>query len=719
MSKLYPQPSARHNPPKSGCAIPAAHFGRIWSVKLAAFILSVLCCAGLFGDAATNGLIRTTAELRRLADAPRGPLRHFVLNGTVVCNGGGGRNNFVIADETGGISIHNDIGISVAPGDIVRVRGGANPDKNRKLWTGVAGIDVLRHEQAPPVIETTVSDILEGKCDYRVARVSGRVVDEFQDDIDLDFHIILLSSGTAVLPVSFPASDRSELSRLLNAHITVRGICLPDMGDRRIFHGHGLTARLSDVSLDSPAPADPFDVQKLEILHHTDASHVLGLARRRVDGWVMAAWRGDRFLLATDDERKVVATVSGDTGLPVCGQRISVVGLPDTDLFNINLSGARWRPLNDGGSAPAEERISADDLLNGHGPKRRIDPINHGKTVSLVAIVRSVPRSDFVHARLYVEIDGHVLPVDVSACPNAVRDLDVGCRISLTCVCLLESESVRPNAQFPRVKGFMLVLRDANDLQILSLPSWWTAGRLLAVIGILAAMLLVILVWNVLLRRLSERRGRELAASAIAKAESDLKVFERTRLAVELHDSVAQNLTGASLALRGKKYELAAKTLDSCREDLRNCLWDLRNLTLDDGDINAAIRKTLEPHVGEATLTIRFSVPRERLTDKTAHTILRILRELATNAVRHGGATSVKVAGSIEGDRLLFSVKDNGCGFDPDAAPGMEQGHFGLQGIRDRIDALEGDVEINSACGMGTKVTVSLHVPQERNEVRP
>ena len=231
-------------------------------------------------------------------------------------------------------------------------------------------------------------------------------------------------------------------------------------------------------------------------------------------------------------------------------------------------------------------------------------------------------------------------------------------------------------------------------------------------------IIVVILLWNIALQRLSERRGRELADSAIAKAESDLKVFERTRLAVELHDSVAQNLTGASLALRGKNYELAAQTLDSCRKDLRNCLWDLRNLTLDDGDINAAIRKTLAPHVGTAALTVRFSVPRERFTDNTTHAILRILRELATNAVRHGRATAIRIAGSIEGDRLLFSVRDDGCGFDPTAAPGMEEGHFGLQGIRDRVDALEGNVTIDSARGKGTKVTVSLHVPQERKEDR-
>ena len=106
-------------------------------------------------------------------------------------------------------------------------------------------------------------------------------------------------------------------------------------------------------------------------------------------------------------------------------------------------------------------------------------------------------------------------------------------------------------------------------------------------------------------------------------------------------------------------------------------------------------------------------MPCERLSNKTAHAILRILRELATNAVRHGHATQVRIAGLIEGERMTFSVQDNGCGFSPGRAPGMDEGHFGLQGIRERINSFEGDMRIESAAGRGTKVTLSLHIPQE------
>ena len=104
----------------------------------------------------------------------------------------------------------------------------------------------------------------------------------------------------------------------------------------------------------------------------------------------------------------------------------------------------------------------------------------------------------------------------------------------------------------------------------------------------------------------------------------------------------------------------------------------------------------------------------ERISDNTAHAILNIVRELTLNAIRHGKASTVKVAGSIEDAKLLFSVRDNGCGFDPATAPGGEQGHYGLLGIHERVNSFEGKLTLDSVPGKGTKVTVHLNIPQEQ-----
>ena len=102
-----------------------------------------------------------------------------------------------------------------------------------------------------------------------------------------------------------------------------------------------------------------------------------------------------------------------------------------------------------------------------------------------------------------------------------------------------------------------------------------------------------------------------------------------------------------------------------------------------------------------------------RFTDTTAHALLRIIRELATNSVRHGHATSVQIAGIMEDNTLRISVKDNGCGFDVDAAPGMELGHFGLEGIRERLREFNGALDIKSSPDRGTRAVVTLVLPPE------
>ena len=83
-----------------------------------------------------------------------------------------------------------------------------------------------------------------------------------------------------------------------------------------------------------------------------------------------------------------------------------------------------------------------------------------------------------------------------------------------------------------------------------SRPPWWTPSKFLALVVAHALVILLVGAGNVSLRALVERRSRALNRESIARVTSDLKVYERTRLAVELHDSIAQSLTGVSLEIR-------------------------------------------------------------------------------------------------------------------------------------------------------------------------
>ena len=300
-------------------------------------------------------------------------------------------------------------------------------------------------------------------------------------------------------------------------------------------------------------------------------------------------------------------------------------------------------------------------------------------------------------------------------------DIVPGCRIEVTGVCLLLSESWGNRMRFPRLDGFAVIPRRADDIRVLARPPWWTPGRLLIVIGSLLAALVVIVIWNRLLQKMVARSQRKVLRTEIAKAEADLRTDERTRLAAELHDFIAQILTGVGFQIDAAAkvlpkdrdacagfLDVAKRTLLSCREELRRCLWDLRGNSLGEKDFADALRKTLQPQSEGADVTVDVTVPRQRLSDATAHAILCIVRELTVNAIRHGHARRVIVTGREEDGALRFAVRDDGCGFDPERRVGPAQGHFGLQGIHERIERLHGKLEIKSAVGAGTTVTVEI-----------
>ena len=276
-----------------------------------------------------------------------------------------------------------------------------------------------------------------------------------------------------------------------------------------------------------------------------------------------------------------------------------------------------------------------------------------------------------------------------------------------------------------------LFVRTAEDelVEITGLPTFLTPLRVAVALIALVFVLCLIFLWNAALRMMITRKSKSLIREERKHRRAEIKTAERTRLAVELHDSLAQELTavsleidtalkmsdGASDALR-KRLDRAARILKSSRDELRNCLWDLRNHALEARTMNEAIRLTLAPHIADIAIDIRFNVPRPRLPDNTAHTVLRIVRELTLNGIRHGAATHIRITGCLRSDCLSIQICDNGCGFDPATAPGAAEGHCGLLGIRERLDEFNGSLVLESEPGAGCRATIKLPLPSDEAE---
>ena len=574
----------------------------------------------------------------------------------------------------------------------------------------------------------TPAELCQGKSVGKLIRLKGLIRVASQDDSDAYLLHMTVQDGNGAAPVFVNNRTRKTIPplRYIGAEAMIYGIPRLANGSIRQHAGYILfVADIDDVTTLRP-PATAESAPDIETLTNALPQQIASLGLHRADGTVLAVWKERTFLMKTM-RGTVVRVTLHDAMPPPVGAGIRVVGLPNTDIYNINLKDAIWQRKADlflPKDAPTPMTV-AKLLTNDKGAPQLMVKY-HGKALTFSGFVRYLSKSAIDRAQLQMEADdGGLIPIDMSAHPETLDTLALGDRISATGICVINAENWLNDIE-DRLP-FFLVPRSPDDIVILSHAPWWTPGRLLTLLGILAAALLGVVGWNVSLNRRAKAKGRELAAEQLAHVTSELKVNERTRLAVELHDALSQTLTGVSMQIDTaagfakekmpvvtKCLGLASRTIDACRMELRNTLWDLRSAALDEPSMDAAIRKTLCQNLAGVDLTVRFNVPRETFSDNTAHAVLRIIRELAANALRHGKATSLKIAGTIDNGNLLFSVRDNGCGFDPDLAPGIAQGHFGLQGIAERLERLNGEMKIESELGKGAKVTVVLPIPHSR-----
>lgn len=551
--------------------------------------------------------------------------------------------------------------------------------------------------------------------------LTARVIDLVKDEIDPRYENLILRDAHGTFSVGLFRQARP--TDIVGALVRVVGISVHTGGKRKFFTPRISISRRENLTILEPAPEDPFDVPTVDDLGYTSAKTVTEMGCRKAEGRVLAVWGHEHILLRTDAGHIVRADLSrATTDRPACGTRVVAVGFPTTDLFNVNLTRAMMRPCP-GASAPPDtpRRVSAAELLAGEYGAHQLQPQFHGQLVTLRGRLTDIPSVHGDTVAFELHEGPYKIDVNGEACPDAVRALKPGSVLDVTGVCVLNTLNWQSGNISPRIDGMTIVLRETDDLRIVAHPPWWTVGKLACVVATLLAVIVFIFVWNRILQRLIRRRGKELARMELAKAVADLRISERTRLAVDIHDSLSQTLTGVSFqidaaaqtvgaddaAARGF-LTIAKRTLTSCREELRRCLWDLRNNAIGEPDLSTAIRHVLEPHAGSVATDVAVDIARASLTDSTAHDLLCIVRELTVNAIRHGHATHIRISGEKRGARIRLSVADNGAGFDPAHRPGAAEGHFGLQGIRERLNRLGGSLTLQTSPGNGCTAYIEI-----------
>jgi two-component system, NarL family, sensor histidine kinase DevS len=222
-----------------------------------------------------------------------------------------------------------------------------------------------------------------------------------------------------------------------------------------------------------------------------------------------------------------------------------------------------------------------------------------------------------------------------------------------------------------------------------------------------------------------ELEADEVAERLAEQSRELARLEERERIAMDLHDGVIQSLYGVVLALGAEQLHAGrtdaangvGKAIDAINrviQEIRNNIFDLRLRDLGEGGLRRGIQVLAEelrinalvqPHLDVTALDTA-----ERCIEAEAvNSLLYIAREATSNVIRHAQASTVTIRLATTDDELMLTIRDNGRGFDPQAAE-TQLGN-GLRNIRDRARAIGGTFSIASLPGQGT--TISVHVPCE------
>jgi len=141
--------------------------------------------------------------------------------------------------------------------------------------------------------------------------------------------------------------------------------------------------------------------------------------------------------------------------------------------------------------------------------------------------------------------------------------------------------------------------------------------------------------------------------------------------------------------------------------EARRSVWDLRCSLLENGDLPSALTEVVRsiPAPPETKVEIKVQGTPVRLPGRVEMNLLRIGQEAASNGIKHGHATNVRVSLRYTSEKVILEVCDDGCGLTGEHS---KAGHFGMLDMRERAEALGSQLAIESAPGNGTSISVEV-----------
>ena len=283
--------------------------------------------------------------------------------------------------------------------------------------------------------------------------------------------------------------------------------------------------------------------------------------------------------------------------------------------------------------------------------------------------------------------------------PAKLNNLAEGQPIELTGILNVNEYETADTQTLIFPSDWYLLLRNESDIALLPGGPWLTPHRKtgIQVLGSVALFLLIAMIFYLRRKILN----------------THLIMTERKRMAADLHDTLEQSIAATAMQLKAADdalppaeadtrsfINLASQILATAKTDLRSSVWNLRADSLRTKTLKESIqdlaRSVRGIHVNCNTEAFPSDIP-----DYDGIHVFSIVQEAVTNAIKHSNATQIDIASQ----HASITVTDNGTGFDPAV---MHPGHFGIAGMSERASRFGGSVEITSAPGTGTCITIHL-----------
>ena len=688
-----------------------------WKCLLA---ISVLLFAWVFALSASDKTITNFAALRALnpEDAGKGiPVR---IEGVLLQFQPRSKANFFMHDATAGCAIHTTKGgISgkLAPGDRVLLEG-ISESLGYYPTVKDGRVKFLSKGTLPATAKPNAGQLFNPELDSEWVEVPAVVTGYKSAD-----EVITLSIEVFGLPFKAELPQTADAGKwadaLLQRPVRMRGVMATLFNGRRQLTGRYFhVASFNDV-MPAPQPA------------HDDTRPLL-----KVDQLLTGAWgptdhvrvRGvitqqdpAGFYLRDDSGSTLVYATLARSFSP--GMRVEVEGIGGMAPFCPILRAARVVKL--------EHVLPPDPIAFDFDKTNRL--MMHGELVTLEADflgLRTSVDESILQCRANQHVFEALLPGDA-----ALPDLLVGDRLLLKGICELTTTHDLKRPEW--ADGFRLHLAGNTGVKIIAHAPWWTPQRLLGLLSVGLILLAGVLFWTWQLRRQLARKTLQLATEMQARRDAAIEFQatqrERTRLAANLHDTLLQSATALNYQLEACETEsvpaaerkvnylaTARRIVQHVQQDLRGTVWALRVLPLDDRPFAEALR-ALANQLAEGR-AVKISIKGEdtlpAVSDFVAGNLLLLAQEAMHNALKHAQPSQIEaIISAPNGRHIIIEVRDDGSGFDLEASLRTKAGHFGLEGMRERVERLGGTLRIESHPGKGTVVRAEVSLGAYDEEI--